>query len=69
MALALNSTPIDEIYVMRKIVIDGSNTSGFQRTAIVSLGGFIEDKEGKVGIQTIAVEEDAARKVEDKKRK
>jgi glutamyl-tRNA(Gln) amidotransferase subunit E len=67
MALALNSTPIDEIYVMRKIVIDGSNTSGFQRTAIVSLGGFIEDKEGKVGIQTIAVEEDAARKVEDKK--
>ncbi|WP_054845732.1 Glu-tRNA(Gln) amidotransferase subunit GatE [Sulfuracidifex tepidarius] len=67
MAISLHATPVDEIYVMRKIVIDGSNTSGFQRTAIVSLGGFIEDKEGKVGIQTIAVEEDAARKVEEGK--
>ncbi|MEM2974344.1 MAG: Glu-tRNA(Gln) amidotransferase GatDE subunit E, partial [Candidatus Micrarchaeia archaeon] len=31
----------DEIQVMRKIVIDGSNTSGFQRTAIVGMGGKI----------------------------
>lgn len=29
-SLALNSTVVDEIHVMRKIVIDGSNTSGFQ---------------------------------------
>jgi glutamyl-tRNA(Gln) amidotransferase subunit E len=65
-ALAVNASPVDEIYVMRKIVIDGSNTSGFQRTAIVALGGQIEDKEGPVRIETITVEEDAARKVEDR---
>ena len=46
-ALALNAKPVDEVYVMRKIVIDGSNTSGFQRTALIALGGFIEDEEGE----------------------
>ncbi len=65
-ALALKSSPVDEVYVMRKIVIDGSNTTGFQRTAIISLGGEIEIPSGKkIGIQTIAVEEDAARKIRE----
>lgn len=62
MATLMNSTVVDEIHFMRKIVIDGSNTSGFQRTGLIALGGSIED----VGIQTIAVEEDAARKIEEK---
>ncbi|MCS7099418.1 MAG: Glu-tRNA(Gln) amidotransferase subunit GatE [Sulfolobales archaeon] len=62
-ARALNARPVDEVYVMRKIVVDGSNTAGFQRTAIVALGGYVEDEDGRVGIQTIALEEDAARKV------
>ena len=31
-ALMMNATPVDEIHVMRKTVIDGSNTTGFQRT-------------------------------------
>ncbi|MEM4133932.1 MAG: Glu-tRNA(Gln) amidotransferase subunit GatE [Candidatus Micrarchaeia archaeon] len=30
---------VDEIHVMRKTVIDGSNTSGFQRTAIFGMNG------------------------------
>lgn len=64
-AKALNAKPVDEIYVMRKIVVDGSNTAGFQRTAIIALGGYVEDEEGMVRIQTIALEEDAARKVEE----
>ncbi len=64
MAKAFNSMVVDEIYVMRKIVIDGSNTSGFQRTAIVALGGAVKLPSGKsLGIQSIAVEEDAARKL------
>ncbi len=63
-AKAFGSMIVDEIYVMRKIVIDGSNTSGFQRTAIVALGGHIDLPSGKrIGIQSIAVEEDAARKL------
>jgi len=61
-ALSLHSTLVDEVYVMRKIVIDGSNTSGFQRTAIIALGGYIEVDGNKIGIQTIALEEDASRK-------
>ncbi|RLG92604.1 MAG: Glu-tRNA(Gln) amidotransferase GatDE subunit E [Candidatus Hecatellales archaeon] len=68
-ALLLNSKPVDEIHVMRKIVIDGSNTCGFQRTCIVALGGFLEVDGKRFPIQTICLEEDAARKVgEDEKR-
>lgn len=63
-ALALSSRVIDEIHVMRKIVVDGSNTSGFQRTAVVALGGQLKYGKGKsIGVQTISVEEDAARAV------
>lgn len=60
-ALTLNSTPVDELHVMRKIVIDGSNTTGFQRTAIVALGGFLKTPIGDIPVQTICLEEDAAR--------
>ncbi len=63
LAKALNADVVDEVHVMRKIVIDGSNTTGFQRTAVVAFGGWINDEEGRVRIQTICVEEDAARKV------
>ncbi len=64
-AKALNSTPVDEIEVMRKIVVDGSNTTGFQRTAIVAVGGYLADDDGLIRIQTICLEEDAARKVDE----
>lgn len=60
-ALLLNSRIVDEVQVMRKTVLDGSNTSGFQRTALVATGGFVEMQSGKIGIQTISLEEDAAR--------
>lgn len=63
-AALLNAKPVDEIHFMRKIVIDGSNTAGFQRTALVAIGGKIDD----VGIQTITLEEDAARKLDEKVR-
>ncbi|AFH43204.1 Glu-tRNA(Gln) amidotransferase subunit GatE [Fervidicoccus fontis] len=62
---ALGSIPVDEVHVMRKIVIDGSNTSGFQRTMLVSIGGRIEVEGKSYRIQTICLEEDAARKGED----
>ncbi len=65
-AKALHSRIVDEVHVMRKIVIDGSNTTGFQRTAIIALGGYVDTPMGRVRIQTIALEEDAARKVEEK---
>lgn len=64
-ALMLHAKPVDEVHVMRKIVIDGSNTTGFQRTAIIAMGGYIEDKEGKIEIRTICLEEEAARKIRE----
>ncbi|ADV65175.1 Glu-tRNA(Gln) amidotransferase subunit GatE [Desulfurococcus mucosus] len=64
-ARAMNMRIIDEIHVMRKIVIDGSNVSGFQRTALVAVNGFILDEDGKIGIQTLCLEEDAARKISE----
>nr|AIF20157.1 glutamyl-tRNA(Gln) amidotransferase subunit E (gatE) [uncultured marine thaumarchaeote KM3_88_E12] len=62
---ALNSKIFSEIHVMRKTVIDGSNTSGFQRTMLVAQGGNIEIKGIKVGVQSICLEEDAAKLIKD----
>ncbi len=67
-AKALNMYIVDEIHVMRKIVIDGSNTSGFQRTSIIALDGYLYDGKKKIGIQTLCLEEDAARKLSQGKR-
>lgn len=64
-ASALNSNIFDESYVMRKIVIDGSNTSGFQRTMLVSQGGYIQVDGKKVGVQSVCLEEDAAKLLKD----
>ncbi len=65
-ALMFKARLFDEIYVMRKIVIDGSNVSGFQRTMLIAHDGMAEFFGYKVPIQTIALEEDAARKIEEK---
>ncbi len=65
MSTFLQSKPVDEIHPMRKIVIDGSNTTGFQRTAIIANGGEVVVGDKTIGIQTICLEEDAARKIED----
>ena len=61
----LKSRPVDEIHPMRKIVIDGSNTTGFQRTAVIAIGGLADVGGKTIGIQTICLEEDAARKIAD----
>jgi len=64
-ALLLNATPVDEAHVMRKIVIDGSNTTGFQRTILIATDGSVEVDGKTVSIPTICLEEDAARKVSE----
>lgn len=65
-ALMANSEIMDEMVVMRKAVVDGSNTSAFQRTMLVSVGGKIKLKNKEVGIQSIALEEDSGRPIERK---
>ncbi len=65
-ARMLNMNIVDELYTMRKIVIDGSNTSGFQRTGLVATDGYLESSAGRVGITVLCLEEEAAQKVEDR---
>ena len=60
-ALLLNCEIIQTTQVMRKTVVDGSNTSGFQRTALIAKNGFLETSFGRVGIDTLFLEEDSAR--------
>ncbi|GBH35205.1 glutamyl-tRNA(Gln) amidotransferase subunit E [Nitrosopumilus zosterae] len=65
-ATSLNSKIFNEIYPMRKSVIDGSNTTGFQRTMLISQGGKIEVNGETIGVQSICLEEDAAKLLGDK---
>ncbi|MBI1972741.1 Glu-tRNA(Gln) amidotransferase subunit GatE [Candidatus Woesearchaeota archaeon] len=62
-ALLLKCKLVDAIQIMRKQVLDYSNTSGFQRTALVAMDGRIETQHGNVGITSICIEEDAARRI------
>ncbi|UCE15552.1 MAG: Glu-tRNA(Gln) amidotransferase subunit GatE [Candidatus Bathyarchaeota archaeon] len=62
-ALMMNAKSVDEIHVMRKTVIDGSNTTGFQRTCVIALDGELDIEGKKVPIQHVSLEEDAARKM------
>ena len=61
-AKMFSMTPVPQVHTMRKLVIDGSNTSGFQRTALVAFNGALPD--GGL-IETICLEEEAAQRVKD----
>jgi len=65
-SMHLNCKPVDEIHVMRKIIIDGSNTSGFQRTAVIAMNGELKTAKGIVRIPQISIEEESAGIVENK---
>ncbi len=60
-AKMMGMTPVEQVHVMRKLVIDGSNTSGFQRTALVALNGSLPMG---ARIESICLEEEAAQRVE-----
>ena len=62
-SLLLKGTIVEDIQVMRKTVLDGSNTSGFQRTALVAVDGHISINGKNISIPSIAIEEEAARKI------
>ena len=64
-SILTHAKPVDEIHVMRKIVIDGSNTTGFQRTCVVAMNGCVIVDGKEIPIQQISLEEDAARKTNE----
>lgn len=61
----LKMKPVDQVHVMRKIVVDGSNTSGFQRTAFLGKDGYLDTSVGPVGVGVLCLEEEACQKIED----
>jgi glutamyl-tRNA(Gln) amidotransferase subunit E len=64
-SLLTKGAPVDEVQIMRKTVVDGSNTGGFQRTSVISLGGELTAAGETYHLEQIAIEEDAARKIEE----
>ncbi|MDP7445922.1 MAG: Glu-tRNA(Gln) amidotransferase subunit GatE [Candidatus Thalassarchaeaceae archaeon] len=62
-AAMMDAKPIPNLQAMRKTVVDGSNTSGFQRTTLIATRGRIDTDSGEVGIDLISLEEDSARKL------
>lgn len=62
--LLMNMHPVSITQIMRKTVIDGSNTGGFQRTSLIAQNGYLETSLGRVGIKYLYLEEDAARIIE-----
>lgn len=67
-SLLLNAKIFPITQIMRKTVLDGSNTGGFQRTVLIARDGWVETEYGRVGIDTICLEEDSARIIEKKER-
>ena len=65
-AALLDCTVVDRAHIMRKIVVDGSNTSGFQRSTLVATDGEIETDDGSVGIADMLLEEESAARVEER---
>lgn len=64
LAALLDMTVVDQAHVMRKLVVDGSNTSGFQRSVKLATDGAIETDEGTVRITDLLLEEESAQRVE-----
>jgi glutamyl-tRNA(Gln) amidotransferase subunit E len=64
-AALLGMEPVDQAHVMRKIVVDGSNTTGFQRTMLVATDGEIETDAGPVGVEDLMLEEESAKRIDE----
>ncbi|MUV57714.1 Glu-tRNA(Gln) amidotransferase subunit GatE [Halogeometricum sp. CBA1124] len=65
-ASLLDMDAVDQAHVMRKLVIDGSNTSGFQRSSLVAQNGEIQTSDGPVGVEDLMLEEESAQRVEER---
>lgn len=68
-AKMLHMNVVDEVQFMRKTVVDGSNTTGFQRTALVGMNGYVEVDGSKIGVESICLEEEAAQVIQRTKTK
>lgn len=63
--MLMNAQIVDEIHIARKQYLDGSIPTGFQRTAITSVGGYIPYKDKKIDLIQMSIEEDSCREFSD----
>jgi glutamyl-tRNA(Gln) amidotransferase subunit E len=66
LCLTMNMDIIDEVHIARKQYLDGSIPTGFQRTAIIGVNGWLPFKGRQLTITHVSVEEDSCREVKDK---
>ncbi|MGV8141281.1 MAG: Glu-tRNA(Gln) amidotransferase subunit GatE [Candidatus Woesearchaeota archaeon] len=71
-ALMTDCEIVDQVHVMRKTVVDGSNTTGFQRTSLVARNGMMNVELSNnnilpVHIDTVCIEEEAAKIIQKNK--
>ncbi|MEM7350213.1 MAG: Glu-tRNA(Gln) amidotransferase subunit GatE [Acidobacteriota bacterium] len=64
--LMLGCDIVDEVHIARKQYLDGSIPTGFQRTAIVGVGGSLPFRGRQLGVIQVSVEEDSCREVSDR---
>jgi glutamyl-tRNA(Gln) amidotransferase subunit E len=64
--LMLGCDIVDEVHIARKQYLDGSIPTGFQRTAIVGVSGWLPFRDRKLSITQVSVEEDSCREVTDR---
>ncbi len=64
-AMLLNYSLVGEIHIARKQYLDGSIPTGFQRTTIVGVDGWIPFKGRRISLIQLGLEEDACREVSD----
>lgn len=65
LALLFNCKIVDELHVIRKQYLDGSIPTGFQRTMIIGIDGWVPYKDKKIEISQVNLEEEACREVSD----
>jgi glutamyl-tRNA(Gln) amidotransferase subunit E len=64
-ALLFNCKITDELHVVRKQYLDGSIPTGFQRTMIIGIDGWIPYRGRKISIRQVNLEEEACREISD----
>ncbi len=64
-AMMLDLNLVNELHIARKQYLDGSIPTGFQRTTIVGVDGWIPYKGRRIGIYQLGLEEDSCREVSD----
>jgi len=64
-AMLLNLNLVNELHISRKQYLDGSIPTGFQRTTILGVNGWIPFRGRRIGIYQLGLEEDACREVSD----